>query len=80
MKTRNPKLLGSILPLVGLGLTLLVASCHKQESPKQPASSIVIETRSDGIHLQTSQAEFLLTPSGALLARQKKANTVAHSR
>lgn len=71
MKTRNQKPLASILFLEVLGLIFLIASCQKQETPKQPASSIVAEASSDGIHLQTSQAEFLLTPGGALLTRQK---------
>jgi len=71
MKARNLKPLGPVLTLAGLGLFVLIASCRKQESPKEPVSSIVVETGSDGIHLQTAQAEFLLTAGGALLARHK---------
>jgi alpha-galactosidase len=70
MNTRRTNPLAAILSLLDLGLLFLMASCHKQEAPKQPVSSIVVET-SDGIHLQTPQAEFLLTASGALLSRQK---------
>ena len=71
MNKRRTKRFAAILPLLGLGLIFLITACHKQETPNQPVSSIAVEARSDGIHLQTAWAEFLLAPNGALLARQK---------
>jgi len=52
-------------------ILILFTGCHRQETPQPPQSSIAVSTQSDGIHLQTSQAEFVLTPSGALLTRLK---------
>jgi len=49
-------------------IAFFLAGCQHQE---QPASTIAVEKQSDGIHLRTSQAEFVLTPSGALLGRLK---------
>jgi len=71
MNTRRTRPFAAILPLIGFGLIFLITACHKQETPNQPVSSIVVEARSDGIHLKTTRAEFLLASSGALLARQK---------
>ena len=60
-----------VLPVVAFLLVSLFAGCHRKEQPAQPSSSIAVATQSDGIHLRTSQAEFILTPSGALLGRLK---------
>src|SRR5215831_20495425 len=52
-------------------LVTFLAGCHRKEQPAQPSSTIAVETQSDGIHLRTLQAEFILTPSGALLGALK---------
>ena len=71
MTTRKSKAIAATLPLLVSGILLLIVSCHKQETPAPPVSSIVVETRSDGIHFLSTHAEFLLTSNGALLGRQK---------
>ena len=71
MTTRKSKAIAATLPLLVSGILLLIVSCHKQETPAPPVSSIAVETRSDGIHFLSTHAEFLLTSNGALLGRQK---------
>jgi len=61
----------SIFFSVALLLLALVACEKKETIPPQPVSSIAVQTQPDGVHLLTSQAEFILTSSGAVLARQK---------
>jgi alpha-galactosidase len=52
-------------------LLFLVAACRHPKTPAQPVSVVSVQTQTDGIHLLTSQAEFILTPAGAVRARQK---------
>lgn len=61
----------ALLASVAGAILILFAGCHRQEAPQPPQSSIAVNAQSDGIHLQTSQADFVLTPAGALLARLK---------
>jgi alpha-galactosidase len=61
---------------------LAAAGCKQQERtdsrPGAPAvSAVKVETRADGIHVLSSQAEFVLTASGRLLANLKKEGTAA---
>jgi alpha-galactosidase len=66
-------------PLFGLltaaSMCLLLGSCKspesKPETKPQPVSAVAVTNQPDGIHLQTPQAEFVLTANGALLARLK---------
>jgi len=51
--------------------SLSLFGCKAKPQPTPPVSSIVVSTQPDGIHLQTSQAEFVLTASGSLLGRFK---------
>jgi alpha-galactosidase len=51
--------------LAGLG------GCKTQEKKPEPVSAVAVETQSDGIHLKTGQAEFLLTSTGSLSTRFK---------
>src|ERR1700687_1337147 len=46
----------------------IFGGCKRQEKRPESASSIVVESRADGIHLKTAQAEFVLTSSGTLLS------------
>src|SRR5262249_9252512 len=56
-------------------LLLSVTGCQQKPSaaPRPQASKIIVHTASDGIHLQTSTAEFVLLGSGALLASLQSA-------
>lgn len=61
-------------------LVTFFSGCRKEQakpSPEAPrVSSIAVESQADGIHLKTTQAEFVLTSNGNLLAAQKAANTI----
>src|SRR5215470_3065603 len=61
----------AVLLVAAFLLVTFLAGCHHKEQPAQPASTIAVETQSDGIHLRTSQAEFVITSSGALVGRLK---------
>jgi alpha-galactosidase len=53
-------------------LTLAVfGGCKTEEKKTEPASSVVVKTQVDGIHLTTSQAEFVLSATGNLSGRFK---------
>ncbi|MBZ5700400.1 MAG: alpha-galactosidase [Acidobacteriia bacterium] len=76
-KSQAGILAGAILPVLALlfvgVLVLQVAGCKQKDA--QPAaaqvpqtSAIRVQTASDGIHVQTSAAEFVLTASGYLKA------------
>src|SRR5258708_32845976 len=60
-------------------LVTFFSGCRKEQakpSPEAPrVSSIAVESQADGIHLKTTQAEFVLTSNGNLLAAQA-ANTI----
>ena len=63
---------------ISLTLTMVAAfaACQKQETrPAETASGITVKTQSDGIHLTTAQAEFLLTANGHLLAARRHAES-----
>jgi len=71
---------GLFLVLLTGGALLLHAAGCKNEGPKQSSgttsataqtSAINVSTESDGIHLQTPSAEFMLTPSGYLKSSLK---------
>ncbi|MGA2811491.1 MAG: alpha-galactosidase [Candidatus Acidiferrum sp.] len=51
-----------------LALTIL-AACRAPEKKAEPVSSVAVVSDADGIHLETGQAEFLLTATGSLLGR-----------
>jgi len=59
------------LPLMGvlvLSLSFL-AGCHRDEHLGTSKSTLRVATQSDGIHVQSSTAEFILSSSGYLTAR-----------
>jgi alpha-galactosidase len=49
----------------------LCGGCKTHGKKPESASSIVVESQPDGIHLKTTQSEFLLTPNGNLLTHLK---------
>ena len=61
-----------------LNMVAAFAACQKPETRSAEtstrASGIAVETQSDGIHLKTTQAEFLLTANGNLLAARRHAD------
>jgi alpha-galactosidase len=61
----------AITSLIAVAAMLAFDGCNSQPKPAEPASAIMVENRADGIHLQTAQAEFILTSKGSLLARRK---------
>ncbi|HMI49929.1 MAG TPA: glycoside hydrolase family 36 protein [Candidatus Saccharimonadales bacterium] len=70
----------SILAGVVASFLALFAGCGKKEADPTarvgpPASTIRVEKQGDGIHLKSSQAEFVLTASGQLLARRSQGQT-----
>jgi alpha-galactosidase len=50
---------------------LVFGGCKTQEKRAQPMAATFVESHTDGIHLKTAQAEFVLTSSGRLLSRQR---------
>jgi len=75
LKTKTKVLVG-----VAASFLLMFAGCGKKESAStarvEPAiSTIQVEKRGDGIHLKSSQAEFVLAASGRLLALQSFGKT-----
>jgi alpha-galactosidase len=61
--------------LVATMLASVSSGCKKQEEkPRHIAapqvSAVMVESQADGIHLKTSQAEFVLTANGNLFARR----------
>jgi len=68
--SRGPAIIATTL-LIVVAAMLAFDGCNSQPKPTEPASSIVVENRADGIHLQTAQAEFVLTSKGSLLSRRK---------
>ena len=69
--------------LVVLAATFLPACGCKQDaqSPVQapaPVSDVQVKSTSDGIHFDTSAAEFVLNPSGYLSAALRNANGNFH--
>jgi len=61
----------ALLSAILLG-TLIVSSCHRETVP---ASAIQVSTAADGIHLQSSVAEFFLSSSGYLAANLRQGDT-----
>jgi alpha-galactosidase len=47
------------------------AGCGTQGKRPEPVSTVAVEIQTDGIHLETGQAEFVLTTSGRLAGRLK---------
>ena len=62
--------------LVAAMMASAFAGCKKEEKKLTPAatapqvSAVMVESLTDGIHLRTAQAEFVLTATGNLLARR----------
>lgn len=52
-------------------MCVVLGSCKAPESKPAPVSAVAVVNQPDGVHLQTSQAEFVLAANGALLARFK---------
>src|SRR5580765_427353 len=65
---------------LGAVLATALAACkHPETKPQIPAaaaSTIQIENQTDGIHISTPQAEFVLTANGSLVARRKDGNRI----
>jgi alpha-galactosidase len=64
-------------------VTMMVSAftgCKKEETKQAPVvapqvSAVVVDTQTDGIHLKTPQAEFVLTADGNLFARRRNGAT-----
>ena len=70
------------LCLVAAAIASAFAGCKQDETKTTPAaapqaSADAVESQADGIHLKTSQAEFVLTAHGNLLASRKDGATTA---
>jgi alpha-galactosidase len=66
---------GRLAPLVVLFVVATLLAACKQQGKTAPAvalasSSVRIASERDGVHITTAQAEFLLVPTGILLARR----------
>ncbi len=66
--------------LMAVATASVFAGCKKEEAKPLPASApqasaVVVDTQTDGVHLKTTQAEFVLTAQGNLLARRKDGST-----
>ena len=60
--------LAHVMTVVAL---LICGGCKAQQKKPEPVSAVAVETQTDGIHLKTGQAEFVLTDTGNLSGRFK---------
>src|SRR6202022_683909 len=56
--------------IAAVALTIL-GGCRARGKKPAPVSAVDVEIQTDGIHLKTGQAEFVLTRSGSLVGRFK---------
>jgi alpha-galactosidase len=61
----------AVLSLATVAAMLAFYGCQSRQKTPEALSSVVVENRADGIHLQTAHAEFVLTANGSLLTRRK---------
>src|SRR5271154_1152840 len=75
MRAMQMKWLGAVLTIL-VGGGLLFVGCQKATAPassvKPASSNVSVENRADGLHIKSSQAEFVLTAKGQLLASKEE--------
>ncbi len=69
LNSRRVLLFSALLAIAGL--CDLLGGCKPPVTKPEFGSAVIVASQADGIHLQSPQAEFVLTPNGALLARLK---------
>lgn len=65
---------GALLP-AAVVVTLLLGCGHDEKKAAvtaTPTSTVSVQSETDGIHISTGQAEFVLTANGGLLARRRE--------
>jgi alpha-galactosidase len=57
--------------LIVAAMAPVLSGCRAKTKNSESTSAVTVDTQADGIHLQNSQSEFVLTNTGSLLARLK---------